>query len=311
MLSFIIPAYNEEDNISATIEKIRCYTPSKLNYEIIVVDHGSSDNTVEIAKNLKANVFLVQGGTIANLRNYGVDKSSGEIIIFIDSDISLTSQWKENIGFVLEKINSGHRLLTGSWYSVPENPNWIEKYWFKPLEKNNNTHINSGHMIISRKNFHELSGFNKNLETGEDYDISMRAKELGIEVVDNHDLKVIHEGYPKGLWEFILREYWHGKGDSSSLTAVIKSKVALLSLFFMLLHIVFILNLAFTFNLLVSYGCIFWLILICTSASYVKFKNERLHVMFINSLLYYFYFLSRMTSLISGVFIRKIKKRQR
>ena len=159
-LSFIIPAYNEEKNISKTLEMIRKHVPSNLTYEVIVMNHASSDNTAFLAKESGAKVVSLEGGTVANLRNNGADKALGTIFIFLDADIRLTQEWGKNINAIIEKLNSGKRMLTGSWVSISENENWIEKYWFEPQQKKSNTHINSGHMIIGRDQFYLLGGFN-------------------------------------------------------------------------------------------------------------------------------------------------------
>ena len=309
-LSFIIPAYNEEENISNTLAKIKQYTPSKYRYEVIVVDHGSSDSTAQLAEQHGANAIIKRGGTISGLRNSGVEASSGEVLIFIDADISLTAQWQNNIPPVIERLRNNAKVLTGSWYCIPEEPNWIEKYWFEPLQKLNNTHINSGHMIISRKCFNELSGFDEKLETGEDYDISMRAKANGLEVIDDHALKVIHEGYPKSLREFILREYWHGKGDASSISAMMTSKVALASLIIMLFNLGLLFSAAW-FNIPAMAIFMGGIVAVCLISSYQKFNKEPAGVIAVNMVLYYFYFIARGASIIMKPFRRGLKKRQR
>ena len=311
LLSFIIPAYNEEKYIGKTISKIKEYVPSRYRYEIIVVDHGSTDKTEEIAIKMGAKVISRNDGTIASLRNCGANIANGDIFIFLDSDVSLTQQWGDNIAPVVQSLNEGARLLTGSWYTISEDPNWIEKYWFEPLQKINNTHINSGHMIISRSQFFELGGFDDKLETGEDYDISMRAKTLNIQVIDNHDLMVIHEGYPNGLWEFMLREYWHGKGDVLNIRSVLRSKVALLSFIFMLLHLMLLLILASMTGMQLAYACIFCIILICFISAFIKYRHETLKVLCVNTVLYYFYFTSRAATLLMRIINIGIQKRQR
>lgn len=311
-LSYIIPAYNEEKNIIRTLEKIDLYTPDKYDYEIIVVDHGSEDKTVGIARKFGAKVFVKNDGTIAELRNYGVYNSQGNVLIFIDSDISLTKQWNENIGVVIESLRRGKRLLTGSVYTVPENPNWIEKYWFKPLESIDRSYINSGHLIISRILFDELNGFDEDLETGEDYDISMRAKRLGIGIEDNHKLKVIHEGYPDGLLEFISREYWHGKGDAGSLNEIIGSKVALVSLLLFFFHVVLVISIFFNLDVKLLVTSLFGIMFLCFFVSLMKYRRESIKIIIINAFIYYFYLSSRAFSLLTIIFNRKkMKKRQR
>ncbi|MCZ6703576.1 MAG: glycosyltransferase [Ignavibacteria bacterium] len=81
-ISIIIPAYNEEKFISNTIQSITTRMPPHYQYEIIVVDHGSSDETVALASSVGA--IVIDGShlkTIAALRNLGVKNSSGRIFI--------------------------------------------------------------------------------------------------------------------------------------------------------------------------------------------------------------------------------------
>ena len=311
IISFIIPAFNEEKNIANTIASINRHVPPNITYEIIVIDHISSDNTKKLAEENGAVVLTKSAKTVAELRNYGAAYSSGEIFIFLDADVRLTEQWNHHITNVIERINSGEKLLTGSWVSVPDNKKWIEKYWFEPQQRKTNTHINSGHMILSRQIFSDLGGFNGKLETGEDYDISMRAKQQKINVIENHNLKVIHEGYPRTLIDFIKREYWHGKGDALSLGIMLKSKVALLALLILTLHIIMLLDIIFLKNYILIIICIITITSICILSSFTKFKNETKKIILINAALYYVYFLARGASLLNALFTKKIKKRQR
>jgi glycosyltransferase involved in cell wall biosynthesis len=311
MLSFIIPAYNEANNIANVINSINTFTPEELQYEIIVIDHGSLDNTRGIASELGASVYQKNCGTVAQLRNYGVEKARGDILIFLDADVVLTSEWRINIIKVIESINNGCQIITGSWVSIPDNASWIEKCWFKPLQKISNTHVNSGHMITSSNIFKTLGGFQESLVTGEDYELSMRAKRHKIIVSNDQSLKVIHEGFPKTLGEFIRREFWHGKGDVSSLKAVISSKVALISIFFSLLQFSLIISLVTMDNAYVILLNVIVIGLICLGSSYMKYKHEPISTIFINSALYYLYFLARSGSLLAGVFVSNSIKRER
>ena len=308
IFSFIIPTYNEERNIVSTLDALKKHVPGE--YEVIVVDHGSTDRTADLAGKNSVNVYLHPEGTIGGLRNYGVNKSSGDILVFLDADVLLTAEWEKHIGDVASLLCDGKRILTGSWYSVPEDSKWIEKYWFEPLQHGDNTHINSGHLIISRELFDEIGGFDGRLETGEDYDISMRAKAAGLQIIDDINLKVIHEGYPKSLIEFIKREYWHGKGDADSVRTFIASKVAVLGVVFVVLHIALVLAALTSEIILVPVLAAFILIIIFGS-SFLKYKKEPLPTIFVNTVLYYFYFWARGASVLSLAGMRKIHKRTR
>ena len=308
--SIIIPTYNEEKNIVRTLDAIKVNVPSKYDYEVIVVDHGSTDQTVNLSRANNAKVYIHPEGTIGGLRNYGVKQSCGDILVFLDADVLLTANWGKHIGDVENELSEGKRILTGSWYSVPEDSKWIEKYWFSPLQHGGNTHINSGHLIITRKLFDELGGFDEKLETGEDYDISMRAKAAGLHIIDDINLKVIHKGYPKSLVTFVKREYWHGKGDAESFKRFISSKVSVIGLLFVVLHVSLFVAI-YTSHYCLAAALAVSIIIIALGVSYIKYRKATLSTILMNSLLYYCYFWARGASVLSLPGMRKMRKRTR
>ena len=83
MISFIIPAHNEEAWVGRSISAIRSAVESiGEQYEIIVVDDASSDATALIARQQGAQVVRVEHRQIAATRNAGARQAQGEIIIF-------------------------------------------------------------------------------------------------------------------------------------------------------------------------------------------------------------------------------------
>ena len=90
MISFIIPTYNAEKTIQNTINSILKQSETSLEYEIIVVDDGSTDNTKNLIQELESNekikYYSKENSGVADTRNFGVQKSNGEYIIFVDSD---------------------------------------------------------------------------------------------------------------------------------------------------------------------------------------------------------------------------------
>ena len=85
--SVIIPTYNRANSILRSIESVLNQTFQ--NFEIIVVDDGSTDNTSEIIKPLlsdKTKYFLQGNNGVSGARNYGAEKASGLYLIFLDSD---------------------------------------------------------------------------------------------------------------------------------------------------------------------------------------------------------------------------------
>ena len=90
MLSFIIPAWNEEKLIEQTIESIHAASTG-LEYEIVVANDASDDHTAEIAESLGATVVQCNNRQIGVTRNDGALASSGEWIVFVDADTLVTS----------------------------------------------------------------------------------------------------------------------------------------------------------------------------------------------------------------------------
>lgn len=98
-ISIIVPAYNAEKTIKRCIESI-----CALNYqnkEVIVVNDGSIDGTLGILNNLAQkfkHLFIIdkQNGGVSSARNVGLDKATGEFVIFIDSDDYVDSNLLDN-----------------------------------------------------------------------------------------------------------------------------------------------------------------------------------------------------------------------
>ncbi len=107
-ISVIIPTYNRSEKLKKCIDSILVQDFSKKKYEIIVVDDCSNDNSINILKdfelqnqNLKYKVLSKRKGP-GNARNLGVEFSSGDILVFTDSDCILD---KNYLNTVLELHN--------------------------------------------------------------------------------------------------------------------------------------------------------------------------------------------------------------
>lgn len=125
MISFIITAYNSEKTIVRAINSI-LEQKSNLNYEIIVVDDGSNDNTRNVLEKYydKIQYYYKKNEGVAIARNFGVQKSEGEYIIFIDSDDYINKTLLEDIeSYILQKID----LIKWNSIFVDENKNQIAK----------------------------------------------------------------------------------------------------------------------------------------------------------------------------------------
>ncbi len=101
--SVVIPALNEEKYIGAAIESLLHQTIPRKEYEIIVADNNSTDNTSAAAKKAGADKTVIELKKGTNMaRNRGYLESRGEIIAFLDADSVAPPDWLARIGHYLE-----------------------------------------------------------------------------------------------------------------------------------------------------------------------------------------------------------------
>ena len=91
--SIIIPTYNEEEYLPKLLESIK--SQDFTDYEVIVADAQSNDNTREIAK--EYGCIVVEGGLPGVGRNKGAEVAKGEVLLFLDSDLELTKNYLANV----------------------------------------------------------------------------------------------------------------------------------------------------------------------------------------------------------------------
>lgn len=102
ILSIIIPTYNEEEYLPVLLESIKQQDFS--DYEIIVADADSKDNTVKIAE--EYGCIVVEGGMPAVGRNNGAKVAKGDYLLFLDSDLKLTEDYLAKViyEFKMERL---------------------------------------------------------------------------------------------------------------------------------------------------------------------------------------------------------------
>jgi glycosyltransferase involved in cell wall biosynthesis len=93
VISFVIPAHNEEALIGRTLAALHQAAGAVGGpYEVIVANDGSTDRTGEIAREQRAKVLDINHRQIARARNAGAAAATGDIVIFVDADTMVTEQ---------------------------------------------------------------------------------------------------------------------------------------------------------------------------------------------------------------------------
>ncbi|MET0007124.1 MAG: glycosyltransferase [Candidatus Thiodiazotropha sp. 6PLUC9] len=299
-LSFIIPTMNEEENIGRLIDSIHLHN-KHIAHEVIVVDNGSTDRTRSIAEEKGATVLFEPELNIAGLRNAGATNSSGTIYIFLDGDVELTQEWSEEFPVTRKMLEEDRNIITGSKCSIANEENFLEKYWFSSSQGESGNYINSGHLIIHKQLFDNINGFNPDLVTGEDTDLSIRAKATqNARIINNQKLKVLHHGYPNDLYTFVKREAWHGTRTRKFFDVICCSNVQFATNIFLILHLSLIFTASMQLSLLSVVILISIVLLLLASALY-KF-GPKPKLVLSNSIIFYFYFLGRSISIFKVLF---------
>jgi glycosyltransferase involved in cell wall biosynthesis len=96
-ISVIVPTYNEERGIEATLRSLSRQTLPRSEYEIIVVDGNSGDRTREVAARHANRVILQTGRGVGGARNDGVAVARGGIVVHTDGDAIVPEDWLETI----------------------------------------------------------------------------------------------------------------------------------------------------------------------------------------------------------------------
>jgi len=168
LVSVVIPTKNEEKNIRNVLESIKRQTHK--NIEIIVVDNYSIDRTKEIAHSY-TNLVYNKGSERSAQRNFGIKIARGEYILILDADMILTERIIENC------VNQFLQDETIGGIIIPE-ISIGEGFWVKCKALERSFYTNTGYMEAARFYkkvvLEELGGFDLNLISGEDWDLSQR-----------------------------------------------------------------------------------------------------------------------------------------
>lgn len=213
----IIPAKNEEKNIQACLQSISNIDYPADKYEVLLIDNGSTDRTVEIAESFGAIVSIQPELTISGLRNFGATFAKGKILAFLDADCTVDRDWLKAASLYLDN----HEVVSfGSPAILPPNATWVQRAWFNVREKKSQVvevgWHESANVFVLKEAFHSVGGFDKSLVTCEDYDLSFRLGSLGKQLSDSRIL-AIHHREPATIKEFFRKESWRGKSNISGI----------------------------------------------------------------------------------------------
>jgi glycosyltransferase involved in cell wall biosynthesis len=219
VVSFVIPALNEERRIGPCLQSIERLDlpPGVRGTEVIVVDNCSTDRTAEFSRTQGAVVEQVPPGHPSRARNAGARRATGEWLAFVDADCELPANWLATCGAHL--LRDEHVVAAAGSMSGPAgNATWVERAWHeiahaaRPAEPTPVRWLPTFNLLVRRSAFESIGGFDESLSTCEDCDLGYRLAKLGTLIADART-KVVHGGESRSLGELFRREAWRTRGN--------------------------------------------------------------------------------------------------
>jgi len=184
--SIIIPLYNKENHIIDTL--ISVINQSFTDFEIIIINDGSTDKSVEKAafiKDDRIQLFFIENQGVSKARNYGIDKASASLIVFLDADDIWKVNHLENLKTLFQKFpNCGlyatayvkqiNTIKIPSVYKNIPSSDWmgiVDNFFESSLI---NCIAWTSAVMIPKKILIKIGEFNITLGSGEDTDLWIR-----------------------------------------------------------------------------------------------------------------------------------------
>lgn len=214
LIEVVIPTLNSEKTVKQCLKTADPVEQnSNVMVKFIIIDGGSSDNTLEIAKSFGAKIYHNKRvpHTIGSSRNLGILKATGDYVVFLDSDELVDRNWLNEIRLM---ISQGYKLITGQ--IIPIIRNNYEKFYHNlrslvPQKKEEYIDFIPRPIRCCETNLAKQIQFDPNLQIGEDFDFTYRAFNTGNVLIYNPNL-IIYHILPKKLGQMLLKEVKYGKG---------------------------------------------------------------------------------------------------
>jgi len=208
-ISVIIPTYNRGKVLERAIKSVLAQTYT--NFELIVVDDGSTDNTSRILSKFaeKIRYFSKLHGGVSSARNFGLEKSEGTWVAFLDSD----DYWlPEKLERQMQYLQENPEILI-----VQTDEKWIRRgIYVNPMKKHRKYSgwifpqclplciVSPSAVLVHQKVFNDVGVFDENLPVCEDYDLWLRiASKYQIALIP--EKLVVKTG---GHSDQLSRQYW-------------------------------------------------------------------------------------------------------
>jgi GT2 family glycosyltransferase len=246
-ISVVIPTHNRADALDKTLSHLSLQSFDG-RWEVIVVANNCSDNTNEVvadwASRFPVRLMICEESKAgaAAARNTGASLASGDFIVFLDNDILVETNFLAS-HFAALKANAGNWIV-GRTLNLPEqNETTFGQYRLSvfPVLASDKAECKEGfgaaNVSMARSQFELLGGFDENFfeASGEDRELALRAAELGIRIIVNPEIVVLHNDWAGStIRDFCARQrtytrtepyFWLKYGDKTPRLEMVRSNL--------------------------------------------------------------------------------------
>jgi glycosyltransferase involved in cell wall biosynthesis len=217
LVSIIIPCYNAENYIKKTIDSVLCQTYQ--NFEIIIVNDGSTDSSSKIIKTVKdGRIHLVEQKNkgVSYSRNNGIYLAKGEFIVFLDADDLLDPSFLEKRVFRLSKsaaiaCASSVILIDDKGNKIAKNKNYFAANKTSQILEFNDEIVTCPSSYLFKAEFLKKNNFtfNKNLQSSADkYFLLEVLKQGEIELINDSPMyyRILNESMSHKITTTLLKD---------------------------------------------------------------------------------------------------------
>ena len=226
----IIPTYNRAVTLAPAIESILCQVCDGVDYELVVVDNNSDDDTRNVVQN-----FIQRGENVRYLfekeqgvsyaRNTGITNTSADILAFMDDDVIASPNWLIKIKQCFDQYPDilfvGGKVVP-RWNASP--PSWLTAQHWSPLalvdygdepffvDPDRQICLVSANLGVRRSAFDRFGAFSTELGRCEDHEFELRLLKAGGDGLYTPELVVTADVQNERLDKAYHREWWSGHG---------------------------------------------------------------------------------------------------
>ncbi|HDY89612.1 MAG TPA: glycosyltransferase [bacterium] len=216
-ISVIIPVFNEEQTIKRCLQALMDQNDQSGNYEVVVVDNGSNDRSIQIIQEFSVKLFSENRAHNSYMaRNCGLRHAKGEIIAFIDADCIADKNWlrnliepfhNESVGVVAgEVLSDKPRNLVQGFY---EHSGFLKQ---EKKIKNETAALGAGNIALRKKIFDIVGNFDEKFRWGGDNDFGIRIQKETNYLIQFAENARVYHSHRSSLKSLIKHAYTYGLG---------------------------------------------------------------------------------------------------